>query len=190
MNRRVSVASEDAASRRQARFGGSALILERALGPFLPWVGLCVRLVAAGIWLVAGIAKLADLASFKQEVKAYDVAPSALAELVAYGLPFLEVALGIYLVVGLLVRPAAVLSTALMLLFIGVQAQAWARGLSIECGCFGSLSRQTVGAGSILRDAALALPGLVLLLWPARHLSLDRRLLGRSDAFVLRSSGR
>jgi hypothetical protein len=50
-----------------------------------------------------------------------------------------------------------------MLLFIGVQAQAWARGLSIECDCFGSLSRQRVGGRSILRDVALALPGLVLL---------------------------
>jgi uncharacterized membrane protein YphA (DoxX/SURF4 family) len=147
-----------------------------------------VRLAAAAIWLVAGIAKLADLTSFKQEVAAYDVLPSALVEPVAYALPFVEVSLGVYLLVGLLVRPAALLSTALMLLFIGVQAQAWARGLSIECGCFGSLSKETVGAGSIARDIALALPGLVLLIWPARRLSLDRRLLEKPDAFAPRKA--
>jgi uncharacterized membrane protein YphA (DoxX/SURF4 family) len=154
----------------------------------LPWIGLAVRLAAAAIWLVAGIAKIADLTSFKQEVAAYDVPPSGLVEPIAYALPFVEVALGVYLLIGLLVRPAALLSTALMLLFIGVQAQAWARGLSIECGCFGSLSKETVGAGTIVRDVALALPGLVLLFWPARHLSLDRRLLGRPDAFEPRSA--
>jgi len=150
----------------------------------LPWVGLAVRLVSAGIWLVAGVAKLADLTAFRQEVRAYDVAPSWLVDVIAYGLPMLEVALGLYLAVGLLVRPASFLSIALMLLFIGVQAQAWARGLSIQCGCFGNLSRETVGAGSILRDVALALPSVLLLLRPARHLSLDQRLLGRPDAFA------
>ena len=160
------------------------------VSPFLPWIGLCVRLVAGGIWLVAGIAKLADLTSFKQEVAAYDVAPSALVDLVAYGLPFFEIALGIYLLMGLLVRPAALLSTALMLLFIGVQAQAWARGLSIDCGCFGGLSKETVGAGTIVRDVLLTIPSVLLLLKPARHLSLDRRLLGRADRFAFRGTAR
>jgi uncharacterized membrane protein YphA (DoxX/SURF4 family) len=157
--------------------------------PALPWVGLAVRLIAAGIWLVSGAAKLADLTAFKQEVAAYDVPPSSLVDVVAYGLPLLEVGLGVYLAIGLLVRPAALLSVALMLLFIGVQAQAWARGLSIQCGCFGGLSRETVGAGSIVRDIALALPSVLLLLRPARHLSLDQRLLGRPDAFA-RSTAR
>lgn len=156
----------------------------------LPWIGLAVRLIAAAIWLVAGSAKLADVTAFKQEVAAYDIPPSSLVEPIAYGLPFIEIGLGIYLVLGLFVRPAAALSLGLMLLFIGVQAQAWARGLSIECGCFGSLSRQTVGLGSILRDVALALPSLLLLMWPARHLSLDRRLLGRADAFAPGGAGR
>jgi uncharacterized membrane protein YphA (DoxX/SURF4 family) len=152
----------------------------------LPWIGLAVRLIAAAIWLVAGIAKVADLTAFKQEVAAYDVVPS-LAEPIAYGLPFVEIGLGVYLALGLLVRPAAALSFALMLLFIGVQAQAWARGLSIECGCFGGLSKETVGAGTILRDILLTIPSLVLLVKPARHLSLDARLLGRPDEFAVRS---
>jgi uncharacterized membrane protein YphA (DoxX/SURF4 family) len=150
----------------------------------LPWVGLLVRVVAAGIWLVAGASKLADLTAFRQEVAAYDVLPSGLVDVVGYGLPLFEIALGFYLVVGLFVRAAAAVSLALILVFIAVQAQAWARGLSIECGCFGSLDKQTVGAASILRDIALALPSVVLLVWPARHLSLDRRLFGRRDAFA------
>jgi uncharacterized membrane protein YphA (DoxX/SURF4 family) len=130
------------------------------------------------------VAKVADLTAFRQEVAAYDVAPSILVDPIAYALPLVEIALGSYLALGLLVRPAAALSLALMLLFIAVQAQAWARGLSIQCGCFGGLSKETVGLGSVVRDLLLAIPSLVLMLKPARHLSLDRRLLGRPDAFA------
>jgi hypothetical protein len=65
-------------------------------------------------------------------------------------------------------------------------AQAWARGLSLDCGCFGSLGPERVGPGAILRDAALGLPSLALALWPARLLSVDRRWLGSPDRFVPR----
>jgi hypothetical protein len=61
--------------------------------------------------------------------------------------------------------------------------QAWARGLSLDCGCFGAVAREPVGLGSILRDAALGIPGLLLALWPARRSSLDHGWLGLPDRF-------
>jgi putative oxidoreductase len=72
----------------------------------------------------------------------------------------------------------------LMVAFLVAQAQAWARGLSLDCGCFGALAQQKVGFWSIARDAALGIPGLVLALRPARYLSLDQRFLGLPDAFA------
>ncbi len=150
----------------------------------LLWAGLAIRLGAAAIWLTAGAAKLADLDTFRGEVGAYDVLPSSLVDPVAYTLPLLELALGLYLVAGLLVRQAAAVSVVLLLVFVVAQTQAWARGLSIECGCFGGLDRESVGLRTILRDVALSLPSLVLLVRPARNLSLDRRLLGRPDRFA------
>ena len=101
----------------------------------------------------------------------------------AYAIPLVEVALGVYLALGLLTRPAAIASTVLLLVFVAAQAQAWARGLQLDCGCFGAALRQGVGLGSILRDIALVIPGAAMALRPGRHLSLDRRLLGRTDAF-------
>jgi uncharacterized membrane protein YphA (DoxX/SURF4 family) len=152
----------------------------------IPWLGLAVRLVAAGIWLVAGVAKLADLGGFRTQVGAYDLLPSGLVEPFAYALPFVEVGIGIYLVLGLLVREAAGLATFLTAIFIAAQAQAWARGLTLDCGCFGSLSHEQVGPLTILRDVGLGLPSLLMLLWPARWLSLDARLLRRPDSFTER----
>jgi uncharacterized membrane protein YphA (DoxX/SURF4 family) len=150
----------------------------------LPWVGLGVRLAAAGIWLVAGVAKIADLERFKTQVAAYRLLPHALTAPFAYALPFVEAVAGLYLLAGLLIRPVALLTCGLMVVFVAAQAQAWARGLSLDCGCFGSLAPEShVGFRTVLRDAALGVPGVLLAVWPARRLSLDARLLGLPDAW-------
>lgn len=96
--------------------------------------------------------------------------------------------LGVYLALGLLVRPAAILTCALMVVFVAAMAQAWARGLSLDCGCFGSAAREHVGLGSTLLDAALAIPSVILAIWPARFASLDWRLLGKPDRFAPQAS--
>jgi len=152
----------------------------------LPWLGLAVRLAAAAIWLAAGAAKLGDLERFHAQVHAYHLLPGGLEAPFAYALPFVELGLGLYLALGLLVRPAAIVACALMLVFVAAMAQAWARGLSLDCGCLGSLASEKVGLGTILRDAALGLPSLALALWPARLCSLDQTWLGRPDRFTLR----
>jgi uncharacterized membrane protein YphA (DoxX/SURF4 family) len=149
----------------------------------VPWIGVAVRLLAAGIWLFAGITKIVDLEHFHAQVHAYRLLPHALEVPFAYALPFVEAGIGLYLAVGLLVRPAAILGCLLMVVFVAAIAQAWARGLSLDCGCFGTVAREKVGLGALLRDAALGVPGLLLAIRPARRLSLDGSLLGKSDRF-------
>jgi uncharacterized membrane protein YphA (DoxX/SURF4 family) len=152
----------------------------------VPVLGVAVRLAASAIWLVAGGAKLADLEHFHAQVDQYRLLPHALEAPFAYALPLAEVLVGLYLLVGLLTRAAAVAATVLLVLFLVAQGQAWARGLTLDCGCFGSLAHERVGAVTILRDLGLGLPSIAMALWPARRLSLDARLLGRPNRFVLR----
>jgi uncharacterized membrane protein YphA (DoxX/SURF4 family) len=149
-----------------------------------PWIGLAIRLAAAGVWLAAGVAKIADLEHFDQQVAQYDLLPHTLVGPFAYALPFVEALVGLYLLVGLLIRPAAALACVLMAVFLFAQAQAWIRGLTLDCGCFGSLTHERVGAATILRDLALGLPSLVMLVRPARKLSLDRTLFGHTDGLA------
>jgi len=156
----------------------------------LPWIGLAVRVVAAAIWLVSGAGTVADLSQFEAQVQAYKLLPGALEAPFAYTLPFMEIAIGLYLLVGLLIRPVAILSCLLMSVFIFAMAQAWARGLSLDCGCFGSLARERVGLGTIVRDAALGIPSLVLAVWPPRRWSLDALWLRRPDPFARRADAR
>jgi uncharacterized membrane protein YphA (DoxX/SURF4 family) len=153
----------------------------------LPWLGLALRLLASGIWLVAGVAKLLDVTAFEQQISGYQMLPDSLVTPAAYGIPLLEIVLGLYLLVGALVRPAAIVSCCLMLLFIIAPGQAWARGLALDCGCFGDLHKETVGVGSVLRDIAFLVPSAILVWRPARKWSVDEHMLGRPDGFTLRS---
>src|SRR5437764_15158751 len=97
-------------------------------------LGFCLRLAAAAVWLVAGATKLADLEAFHAQVGAYRLLPGVLLGLVAYGLPLLELGLGLYLALGLFTRGAAIAASLLALVLVAAQAPAWARGPALDCG--------------------------------------------------------
>ena len=101
------------------------------------WFGLVARLVTGGVWIVAGALKLPDPAGSVRAVRAYDLLPEAVVPTVGHLLPILEVVVGLLLLAGLLTRPAAVVSSLLFVAFVVGIAAAWARGLQIDCGCFG-----------------------------------------------------
>jgi uncharacterized membrane protein YphA (DoxX/SURF4 family) len=148
----------------------------------LPWAGVAVRVLAGGIFIYAGLVKIVDgLAAFQNSVSKYQFLPHFLTAPFAYALPFVEVLVGLYLVVGLMTRVAAAASVVLMVMFLIAIGQAWARGLAINCGC-GIGVADKVGPWSFLRDLALGIPSLVMLIWPARLLSLDRLFFARPAA--------
>jgi uncharacterized membrane protein YphA (DoxX/SURF4 family) len=101
------------------------------------WVSTAARFGLAVVWLWAGWAKVADPAAAARAVRAYEVLPEVLVKPLAWGLPFVELALGIVLLLGIANRTAAIASLVLLAVFIAGIAQAWARGLQIACGCFG-----------------------------------------------------
>jgi uncharacterized membrane protein YphA (DoxX/SURF4 family) len=145
-------------------------------------IGTLVRLGLAAVWLVSGALKAADPEQTYLAVRAYQVLPSGSVGAVAGALPFVELALGLLLLVGFAVRPVAALSSILLLAFIAGVAQAWARGLSIDCGCFGGGGpvdpSQTRYPQEIARDTAFLLLALWLLIRPHTLLSAET-LLGR-----------
>ncbi|MGC1211864.1 MAG: MauE/DoxX family redox-associated membrane protein [Micromonospora sp.] len=150
-----------------------------------PWLGTAARLGLAAVWLIAGATKVGDLAASGRAVNAYQVMPYELATVIGAALPFVELALGVLLLVGLATRLAAGVSAALLLVFITGIASAWSRGLAIDCGCFGSGGQLAAGQApsylpEILRDLGfLALAGF-LLIWPRTPVSVDGWLAGES----------
>ncbi|HCE60103.1 DoxX family protein [Janibacter terrae] len=145
-------------------------------------VGLLARVALGGVLVWAGALKLGNPLGSARAVQAYDVLPFEVAKYLGYGLPWLEVAVGALLVIGLLTRANALVGTLLMAAFVVGIAQAWARGLTIDCGCFGGggqvAASETRYGSEIARDLALALCGLWLVVRPASTWSLDRVLFG------------
>lgn len=140
-------------------------------------VGTLARLGLGAVWLISGGLKVLDPDQTYVAVRAYDVLPPAGVEVVAAVLGWVELALGVLLVVGVGTAAVAVLSAALLLVFVVGVTQAWARGLSIDCGCFGGggvvAPGETAYVQELLRDAGfLALAGW-LAVRPRTLYSLD-----------------
>jgi uncharacterized membrane protein YphA (DoxX/SURF4 family) len=146
-------------------------------------VGLGIRLLAAGIWIFAGAVKVPDLPSFQLAVLKYGLLPRILAAPFAYVLPFLEIGIGLYLALGLLVRGSALAGTLLFGAFLTAQVWAMANGIVLDCGCFGPALQSSVSPLTLLRDFCLGIPTFLMLAFPARLFSLDRRLFGAVNLF-------
>lgn len=144
------------------------------------WIGPVVRLLAGGVFLYTGFAKIQDVDETIRSVRNYQLLPEAIVPTVGSALPILELVLGGLLVAGLLTRfTAALTALASLAFFIGV-ASAWARGLQIECGCFGNGGYTADPVPGYVRElvlnAAIMLGCAWLIRYGAGRLSLDRRL--------------
>ena len=146
----------------------------------LGWAGLAARLVTGVVWLVAGGLKITQPDASVNAVRAYQLLPSSVAEAVGLALPAVEVVVGLALVLGVLTRGAAVVSALLFVAFIVGIASVWARGIEIDCGCFGGGGAQAGAASAypweIARDAALLAASLFVAGLRRTPLTLDSLL--------------
>ena len=148
---------------------------------FQPWLTFVFRLILGGVLLVAGALKVTDPYSSATSVRAYQILPVDLANLLGFILPFAEVAIGVFLIVGIWVRLNALAGGALMIMFIIAIGQAWARGISLDCGCFGKgglLDTDELPVWNytleIARDIVLAAFAVYLYRFPQGKLGFDK----------------
>lgn len=138
------------------------------------------RLGLGGVMLYAGLPKLLDLTASVQNVMAYELFGYELSRAIGILLPVVEIALGVLLILGLLTRQVAAVTGVLMLVFIAGIISAWARGLAIDCGCFGTGGPvdpdETTYLTTILRDIGFLLLAAWLTLRPRTPWSLDHLL--------------
>jgi uncharacterized membrane protein YphA (DoxX/SURF4 family) len=146
-----------------------------------PWISLVARLLLGAMWLYYCLPKLTQPTQDIADVRNFQILPSGLVSPFAYGQPYLELSLGLLLIVGFGTRLAALFSAILLLVYIGGIISLGARGLSISCGCGGSGG--TVAAGQtrytldVLRDVVFLIPVIWLLWKPRSKYSADDVLL-------------
>lgn len=102
------------------------------------WLILAVRLVIAIAFVYAGVIKICSPQPFADSIASFKLLPSMFISLLALGLPPFEIAAGGLLLAGPRKRVASLSILLLSLIFILALGQAVARGLEVDCGCFGS----------------------------------------------------
>lgn len=145
---------------------------------FQPWLTLAARLILGAVLLIAGALKVGNLQKSAMAVRAYEMLPVGFANFLGYVLPWIEIGIGLLLIVGAAVTVSALLGVFTMLAFIIAIAQAWARGRSIDCGCFGGGGaidpEDTKYLSEIIRDIGLLALGMYLYYFPKGKFGLDK----------------
>jgi uncharacterized membrane protein YphA (DoxX/SURF4 family) len=155
----------------------------KRIGPILThrYLTLATRATLGGVFIFSGIAKLPDPNTLIWEINQYHILPHSLATAYGYILSPLELALGIFLVVGLFLRVSASVSGLLVLSFIIAHITAMARGLEINyCGCFGAAVPLT-SVDSLLIDFGLLVLVLQILFHRGDFLSLGHWFSHRAE---------
>lgn len=141
---------------------------------------LVSRLVLGGVFLVAGITKALDRGGLAASIRTYELGlPEWFVSLLAYGLPYLEILVGLYLIAGLFTKVSAWATNAMMGVFILALLQGALRGLEIDCGCFGNTANGAQQGSlwlDVVRDFGLLALGLHIALAPIGRFSVDALL--------------
>ncbi|HWZ93592.1 MAG TPA: MauE/DoxX family redox-associated membrane protein [Opitutaceae bacterium] len=106
----------------------------------MKWLKLLLRLLAVGVFLVAGVLKVLDPAHFAADIDHFRLLPYFMVAPLALYLPWLEIICGLAVFTGAWRRSALGLLFAMNVVFIAAITSAWMRGLDIRCGCFGAAS--------------------------------------------------
>ena len=132
-------------------------------------ISFIARFGMAWVWIEAGVHKLGKTLDMTQAIKGYGIFTPEWAGYLATVIGPLEVIGGVLLLLGLFLRRSSIVATIVLLLFMVGIAQAWARGLDIDCGCFGydaqNPDRGMDYAKTLLRDAAY----LFLTVWTIKR---------------------
>lgn len=132
------------------------------------WIG---RIALAAIFIYAGYAKITmgrsprpplgvALTFFEMQVDSYQILPVAASRFVAHTLPFVEMAIGVFLLAGWQLRIWVTLITVLIGGFFFSVLRAFVLHLEINCGCFAKPEPLT--GMTVLRDGLLFALAIVL----------------------------
>ncbi len=135
---------------------------------------VAVRFFLAAAFLIPGLEKLQQPLEFSRQLENYQLTSAQMSLTLAYVVPWVEVLTGLCLLLGILRRAAALISLSLSLGFGVFVSSALARGLNVECGCFGGASK--VSYAHLGLDVVLVLASVLVLRTSFETLCLDSRL--------------
>jgi uncharacterized membrane protein YphA (DoxX/SURF4 family) len=147
------------------------------------WLGLTARLYVGYVFVSACYHKIMDPGVFAVDVATYQFLPLSTVNVFALTVPWMELVVGVLLVIGLRVRAAALVVSGLMVAFMIALAWALHLGLDMSCGCFASQAAtedDAISWHTMVRDSVWLLLGLYILVFDRRPLGVERLAKQRS----------
>lgn len=155
-----------------------------------PWryATLAFRIFLAIVFLVAGGSKVVQPWVFVHTVEGYNMLPNAIARPFGLALPWIEVLIGVYLLIGLFTRAAAAAAAVLLATFLVALSVQIARGHTGNCGCVIGLNNpiitafvggDTISAWDLIRDGLLLAMAVAIALTPRPWPAVDALLAAR-----------
>ena len=147
-----------------------AIILMRSVSPvYLKVVEWGLRLAIGGAFIYAGWLKAQDPVGFADSVASFAILPNWLISPFALALPMFEIVAGSLLVIGWPRRAGALALMLLTGVFCVALGLAIARGLDVNCGCFGPSTSTTNPWVDLARDLLIIAACLLLYRSPRRN---------------------
>jgi len=135
-------------------------------------LNLVLRLFLGGMFVYAAWSKVIEPAGFAMSVRGYKIIPFALSNLFALGVSWTELVAGAMLILGVFTRKAAGAIAILLVMFIVAISMVIARGMAVDCGCFGSEGGSSTSWILIVRNVALLAAAYLIMRYSDGFLSL------------------
>lgn len=140
-----------------------------------PFIQLIARLTVGFVFLAFSLDKIVEPAEFAKSMTNYQILPSFLINISSLILPWVELLIGVFLIVGVRLKASSLISTGLLSIFIIAVAIAWAKGLDINCGC-SATKPQSVGLPKILENTAMLVLSIIIYYFPNSKFTFERFL--------------
>lgn len=135
---------------------------------------LVFRIFLAFIFIYAAILKIAEPGDFSQAIANYKLLPDISINFLAIILPWIEISTGILLLFGVAVKENSLIISGMLIIFIIAIGISLARGLDIDCGCFGTADGNEIGVIKLLQNIGLLVVGIILIIYNSTFLSTNK----------------
>ncbi len=117
-----------------------------------PFIDLCARWILGVVFIYASYDKLFHPQAFADIIYHYQILPDRLINATAVFLPWLELLVGILLMIGFWMPGTVIWCNLLLIVYIGALSFNLARGLDIDCGCFSIAGGRSINIETVLWD--------------------------------------
>ena len=140
-----------------------------------PYTTFVLRLFLGALLIYASIYKIQFPPHFARGVLNYEFFPFWLVNFIAITIPWVELIVGVFLVVGLFTRASNLIALGMFCVFFVLISWVLYWGLEIDCGCFSkALEGHLIDGSYLFRDGLFVLFSIQILFAKKIILSLDR----------------